>query len=245
MFYVIIQVVVYMKKLEKSYLIILFIITFMSLLPYIQALINTEWYQISKIVLSIMGCLFVLIIIIYTILFSNKIPYKIPNFLYLSIITFCFISIVLGDVNDFYGKFASFDSYLHFSFGSLCTILGFTLLNTLSLNIKNFKLPVAYMCIIAFCFTSTLGVCWEIFEYSCDTFLGTNMQTYLKTTSSSFPNAFDIPLTGHEALKDTMEDLILNSTGSLVIYVIGYNDIKHNKKSFINNRIEKFNVNYT
>ena len=39
-----------------------------------------------------------------------------------------------------------------------------------------------------------------------------------------------MPLEGHEALRDTMEDLMLDFAGSLIISVIGYFDLKKQRK---------------
>jgi hypothetical protein len=159
--------------------------------------------------------------------------------MYILFVIFCFCGIVLGDVNDFYGKFESYDAFLHFISGIILSIYGFIIINTINYQNKNFKINPIFVALCAFCFAMTLGACWEIFEYSLDEFFGTNMQTYLETTSSSFPRSTDIPLVGHEALKDTMTDIMLNGAGGILVCTIGYLDIKKGKNGFSKERLER------
>ena len=64
-------------------------------------------------------------------------------------------------------------------------------------------------------------------EFITDGLFGLNSQQYL-TTPGTFDNA--VPLEGHEALRDTMEDLMLDFAGSLIISVIGYFALKKQRK---------------
>ena len=50
-------------------------------------------------------------------------------------------------------------------------------------------------------------------------FRSTNTQQFMATTTASITSADDIPLCGHEALRDTMSDMILNLLGSLLVSV--------------------------
>ncbi|MEG2525415.1 MAG: hypothetical protein RSB03_07490, partial [Oscillospiraceae bacterium] len=72
-----------------------------------------------------------------------------------------------------------------------------------------------------------------------DEFLGTNAQTYMLTTTGSFIGATDVPLVGHEALRDTMVDFMLDGLGGLIVGTIGYFDLKHGKKSFSSEALEQ------
>ena len=68
---------------------------------------------------------------------------------------------------------------------------------------------------------------WEICEYGYDAFFGTNTQQFMANTTASIIQADDIPLCGHEALSDTMTDLILDFVGSLLVSI--YVFFRHNK----------------
>jgi len=72
-----------------------------------------------------------------------------------------------------------------------------------------------------------LGAFWEILEYSYDNLMGTNTQQFMATTTSSIITPEDIPLCGHDALRDSMQDLILDLFGALLVAVYGF--IRHNK----------------
>ena len=56
------------------------------------------------------------------------------------------------------------------------------------------------------------GAVWEIWEYVTDGLFGLNSQEF-QITSGTFDNS--TPLQGRDALKDTMQDLILDFIGSL------------------------------
>ena len=64
-----------------------------------------------------------------------------------------------------------------------------------------------------------IAVVWEIFEYSMDTFLGTNMQK--------------------SGLVDTMEDLIVATIGAVTVGVLGYLYLKYGKNNMVGRMIEK------
>jgi hypothetical protein len=49
----------------------------------------------------------------------------------------------------------------------------------------------------------------------------------MATTTSSLPLPNDVPLSGHEALRDTMTDLILDLVGSLLVSI--YVFLRYNK----------------
>ena len=71
-------------------------------------------------------------------------------------------------------------------------------------------------------FALSLGAVWEIGEYLMDDWFGLNSQQYMMTTSTTFTGKEDIPLVGHQALKDTMKDLILDAGGAIVVATTGY-----------------------
>ncbi|MBQ9723471.1 MAG: hypothetical protein IJV84_08140, partial [Bacteroidales bacterium] len=58
---------------------------------------------------------------------------------------------------------------------------------------------------------------WEIWEYVTDGIFGLNSQEFLQT-SGTFDDT--TPLPGRIALKDTMEDLILDFVGSFVVAAV-------------------------
>ena len=109
----------------------------------------------------------------------------------------------------------------------LHTFSGFALgavgLSIIGLLNKSESVPVslspAFVAIFAFCFAVSVGVIWEIYEFSVDAVADLNMQKYILENGEV--------LNGHAAIADTMKDLIVDSLGALAISIIGYVSMKH------------------
>ena len=149
------------------------------------------------------------------------------------------------------------DNILHTINGFLCASIGFSLIYLLNENIESFKLSPLFVSIFAFCFSMTIGVFWEFFEYGMDNMFGLDMQkdeyvTYVNTVTldPDFSNKV-IKVDGIEktisydknnnqvleidgyldiGLHDTMKDLIVNFVGALVFSVFGYLYILNKEK---------------
>ena len=157
---------------------------------------------------------------------------KIPRLMEVIFVAFCFCALILGDVADFYGKFGWWDSLEHGMSGVLLGILGYAIINTFnSVEGNKLKFSPVFVSLWVICFALAMGAVWEILEYITDGLFGLNSQQYL-TTPGTFDKA--VPLQGHEALRDTMEDLMLDFAGSIIISVIGYFDLKKQRKGIAN-----------
>ena len=157
---------------------------------------------------------------------------KIPHLMEVIFVAFCFCALILGDVADFYGKFGWWDSLEHGMSGVLLGILGYAIINTFnSVEGNKLKFSPVFVSLWVICFALAMGAVWEILEYVTDGLFGLNSQQYL-TTPGTFDKA--VPLEGHEALRDTMEDLMLDFAGSVIISIIGYFDLKKQRKGIAN-----------
>ena len=76
-------------------------------------------------------------------------------------------------------------------------------------------------------FSLGAGAFWEICEYTYDDIFHTNSQQYMETTEGTLIGSEDVPLKGHDALTDTMKDLILDLGGSLIVAT--YEFVRHDK----------------
>ena len=83
------------------------------------------------------------------------------------------------------------------------------------------NLSPLFVAAFAFCFAVMLGVVWEIYEFTADSLLATNMQKFALESGQ--------PLVGREALSDTMKDLIVDMIGAFVMSAIGYISLKYKK----------------
>ncbi len=160
---------------------------------------------------------------------ASKITHlKIPPVMEILYIVFCTGSIIFGEIFDFYGLIHGWDSMLHAFSGVLLGILGYVIINTFNrVNGQEFKFSPIFVCFWVLCFGLAMGALWEIFEYLCDEWFGTNMQQYMVSDSTL---ATGEGLVGHAALKDTMKDLMLDLAGCLIVSFIGYFELKKQKK---------------
>lgn len=177
-----------------------------------------------------------------------------PSVLEIIILLFIFAAQILGDLAYFYVRVPHWDTALHTINGFLCAAVGFALIDILNQN-KNikFQLSPIYVAIVAFCFSMTIGVLWEFFEFGSDMLLQTDMQkdTVLNYISSVALDAtktnktvlieniknfsingelYDVGGYVDIGLIDTMKDLIVNFFGAVVFSIIGFFYIKSRGK---------------
>ena len=76
----------------------------------------------------------------------------------------------------------------------------------------------------------SIGAIWEIGEYLVDDMFHTNNQQYMESTRATLYNDEDTPLMGHEALNDTMKDLMLDLAGAVAVATIGCQKLEKKKK---------------
>ncbi|MGN1298991.1 MAG: hypothetical protein ACI4UE_03305 [Candidatus Scatovivens sp.] len=150
---------------------------------------------------------------------SKKFKLEIPNNMYYLYIIFLYSAIFLGEIRNFYYDIPYWDIILHAFSGVMIGCIGFSIISLLNdKEIFHLNLTPFFIAFFAFCFAMMLGTVWEIYEYSSDTILKTNMQKYKLENGSE--------LVGREALKDTMDDLIVDGMGAFVISSIGYISLK-------------------
>lgn len=146
----------------------------------------------------------------------------IPSKMIIVYAVFLYCAIFLGEVRNFYYKVPHWDTILHTSSGAMLGALGFSIINLLN---KTDKIPVnlspAFVAVFTLCFAVTLGVVWEIYEFTMDYVFGTNMQKFMTESGEM--------LIGQSALADSMKDLIVDTLGAFVISLIGYVSLKYRK----------------
>ena len=202
----------------------------------------------------------ILTLILFTIpsIIDRKLNIKLPNALETVILLFIFSAEVLGEIQNFYGIFKFWDTMLHTINGFLCAAIGFSLIDILNRSPKfHLKMSPIFVALVAFCFSMTIGVIWEFFEYGSDNFSSTDMQKDRITSSISsvlinetgknitikIDNKQESIIKYEEngemkefvinggnldiGLKDTMKDLMVNFIGAIVFSIIGMLYIKN------------------
>ena len=244
------------KENNRSSLVIYLILRFLVIICMILQILRGDLN-------NALLCLLSLILLFAPLFIQNKFEITLPNDLEIAIYLFIFSAEILGEIDNFFGIIPYWDIILHTINGFLATAVGFSLVDLLNKNSKNINLSPFYLCLVAFCFSMTIGVLWEFFEYSCDKFLNVDMQkdTVIQKISSVALNpdgenkavvVDDIGKTiiydtngdvrqvidnGYLdiGLNDTIEDLFVNFIGAIVFSCFAFFDLKHNRSnSFIN-----------
>lgn len=210
-------------------------------------------------------CIVALLLFTLPTIISETFRIGIPTLLEILIYLFIYSSAILGEINNFYGIIPFWDTLLHTLNGFLCAGIGFSLVDLLNQNSKKVNLSPLYIAIVAFCFSMTIGILWEFFEFSADKIVRTDMQKDRIIQSISTvelnPNGENSPVKIDSIKKtvlylengetvtiedgyldigiiDTMKDLFVNFIGAILFSVIGFLYIKNrNKYKFAKNFI--------
>ena len=143
-------------------------------------------------------------------IFEKVAHLRMPSGLSISLIAFCFCALILGDVADFYGRFVWWDLLLHGLSGILLGISAYTILNAIC------KSGTTFSAIWIICFVLGIGSLWEMMEYVTDGLFNLNSQQF-RVSTGTFDES--IPLPGREALRDTMEDMLMNLAGAATVAI--------------------------
>lgn len=208
-------------------------------------------------------CLLTLFMFLMPSILQAKFMVEFPSTLEIIIFLFIFSAEILGEMSSFYLRFLYWDTLLHTINGFICAALGLSLVDILNEQDKlEFELSPLFMVIFAFCFSMTIGIFWEFFEFGMDNLLGLDMQkdtmmesintTFLDKTKSnqiikieniqkiSVDNNLIIEGYLDIGLYDTMYDLLVNFIGAIIFSIFGFFYLKNkDEKSFIRNLIPR------
>ncbi len=202
-------------------------------------------------------CVISLVLLLLPIIAEKKFKIDIPPAVKVTIYLFIYSSEILGEIDNFFCTVPYWDIMLHTLNGFLCASLGFSLVYLLNAADDSINLSPFFVTLVAFCFSMTTGVVWEIYEYSVDCLLGTDMQKdeYVNAIKSVDLNpkkennvvaindiSYSIlynkegtelyKLDGYLdiGLHDTMLDLIVNFVGAFTYSIFAYLYIKNKEK---------------
>jgi len=205
-------------------------------------------------------CILTLALLMLPSFIQVNLKIELPTGLEIVILLFIFAAEILGEISAYYIKYPGWDTILHTINGFLMAAIGFSMVDILNRhkNIK-FDLSPAFMAVVAFCFSMTIGVIWEFFECAMDQLFGFDMQkdtivhsissvmldptgtntvVRIEDIESVVINGQDLKLGGYLdiGLLDTMKDLFVNFIGAVVFSVIGYFYVKNRGKGRIARR---------
>ena len=235
------------NKLKFS---IYFILRGLVILCLILQLLNGEFENAAL-------CLFSLILLLLPFFIEHSFKIDLPNTLEIIIMFFVFSAEILVEINNFYSIIPFWDTMLHILNGFLMAAIGFSLFDLLNDKLKSIELSSVFLCLFSFCFSMTVGVFWEFFEYGMNNIMHYDMQKdeYINEihTVTLDPendnnvvsiNGVDYTIlydkNGKEiakidnyldiGLNDTMEDLIVNFVGALIFNIFGFIYLKNRDK---------------
>ena len=233
---------------NKTTLTVYLVLRGLIIFTLVRAVLRRE-YQ------SVFLCALSLVLLIMPSIISRKLKIVLPSTLEIVILLFIFAAEILGELNSFYVRVPHWDTMLHTINGFLCAAIGFALVDMMNRNDRfTFQLSPLYLAIVSFCFSMTVGVLWEFFEFSGDYFLGmdmqkdtivhaihsVNMDPTLTNTVVHVRDIADVIVVHSDGTQqalglggyldigiiDTMKDLFVNFIGAVVFSFIGYFYVK-------------------
>ena len=122
-------------------------------------------------------CILTLILFLVPFWIDKRWNIKIPTFLEIMMFLFIFASEILGEVAKFYVYFKYWDAILHTINGFLAAAIGFSLIDILNRSERfHLQLSPIFVAMIGFCFSMTIGILWEFYEFGWDTIAKHDMQ---------------------------------------------------------------------
>lgn len=198
-------------------------------------------------------CIMTLILFMIPHFVNKRLNIVLPGTLEVIVLLFIFGAGILGEINEYYLLFDQWDELLHTINGFLCAAIGFSMIDILNRNENvTFSLSPIFVALVAFCFSMTVGVMWEFFEFGMDVIFKTDMQKdSIQTVISSVifnPEGKNVAVVmpidsivvngvkwnygGYIdiGLYDTMSDLFVNFIGAVIFSVLGYFYIDNRSK---------------
>lgn len=238
----------YMELREhKSSFVVYFVLRLLVIVMMVLQLLNRNYENVFL-------CALTLLLLVIPSFVQVTFKVELPTTLEIIILLFIFAAEILGEISEFYLMFPFWDTVLHTMNGFLAAAIGFSLVDLLNRSERTvFNLSPLFTAIVAFCFSMTIGVLWEFFEFGMDLIGGYDMQKdtvihmirsvtldpaghnvpyVLDGITETVVNGKELGLGGYLdiGLIDTMEDLIVNFIGAFLFSVIGFFYVKNRGK---------------
>lgn len=241
-------------KTNKTAAIVYFTLRLITIAVMIRCIFMGQWE-------SVFTCVLALTLFLLPPFVEKTFRIDLPTTLEVIAFVFVFCAEILGEIGSYYVKYNFWDTMLHTTSGFIFAAFGFCLLDMFNRSKRfSFELSPLSLSLVAFCFSMTVGVLWEFFEFSADYFLHFDMQkdffvdhistvTLDPTNSNTVVHVNDIAKTIVEhsdgsvtvieggyldiGIIDTMKDLFVNFIGAVVFSVIGFFYVKQRGKGRI------------
>ena len=205
---------------------------------------------------SVFTCSLTLILLFIPSMLEKTLKIEVPTSLEIITYVFVFCAEILGEIECYYMKYPFWDTMLHTVNGFMFAAFGFALVDIFNRHGRfTFKLSPAFCALVAFCFSMTVGVMWEFFEFGADELLRLDMQKDSFVSSintvildpdgaNNVVRINDIVSTDINTatgtirvdgyidvgLRDTLKDMFVNFVGAVVFSFIGFIYVKQRGK---------------
>ena len=209
---------------------------------------------------NVMTCVLTLGLLMLPLFIDRKLSVALPSVLETIVVLFVFAANVMGELGAFYEKIPIWDSLLHTVNGFICAGVGFGLTDILNRSERvKLSLSPMFVCLFSFCFSMTVAVVWEFFEFGADMLFEKDMQKdtvitaihsglisgkpnvimHIRDITSTVVNGENLGINGYLdiGLIDTMKDLLVNFVGAVVFDTIGWFYLKGRSAGFLRNFI--------
>ena len=229
---------------KKIVMVVYFVLRALVLLAMVHQLLVGHYDNVFL-------CLLTLVLFLLPSFLERKLKIELPNALEIVILCFIFAGAILGEISEFYILVPHWDTWLHTINGFLFAAVGFAIVNIFNEDKRiAMQLSPLSVALVAFCFSMTIGVLWEFFEWGADLLLGLDMQKDMILTEISsvmlHPEGKNDPVAmegirdvilvledGRQislglggyldiGLIDTVKDLLVNLIGAVVFSFLGY-----------------------
>lgn len=246
------ETIIHTMRNKKGVLTVYLILRFFVIATLVLQIVERDYE-------SALVCVLTLFLFMLPSVLERRLHVELPDALEIVILCFIFAAEILGEIREFYVLVPHWDTVLHTINGFLFAAIGFCIVNLLNTNKRvSMTLSPFYMAVAAFCFSMTIGVMWEFFEWGMDTLFDLDMQkdTLVRELHTvllhpdgrnkvvSLREITDIVVVLQDGtqctlglggyvdigLIDTMKDLFVNLIGAVIFSVIGYFYVKTNGK---------------
>lgn len=240
------------RKKEKRKLtiniIVYLILRFLVIVCMVEQSLKGNWHNVFM-------CFITLVLFTVPTIASKTFKITLPKTLEIIVYLFIFSAEILGEIQNFYGIFKHWDTMLHTLNGFISAAIGFSLIDILNRTERfHIKMTPAFVALVSFCFSMTIGVLWEFGEFGVDRYLNKDTQkdrvvnsissVALNKEGKNIPiiikdiNKTEIYSNNNQniaiiengyldiGLIDTMKDLFVNFIGALVFSILGLLYIK-------------------
>lgn len=243
-----------MNKIGRKGVITLHIILqVLVVIVMVAEVMNRNFYNVFL-------CLITLLLFNIPKFVDQRLNIKLPSALETVILLFIYSAEILGEIQDFYSIFPYWDTMLHTINGFIMAAIGFAMIDILNQDPRfHINMSPFFVAFVAFCFSMTIGVFWEFFEFGMDQIFGMDMQkdfivNNINSSILSSPSVnSNVNISGITSsvinntdgqyvieggyldigIIDTMKDLMVNCIGAFVFSVIGIIYIKRRGKGMV------------